>query len=135
MRGGLHAGDKAAALAHAYAAIEAGADDAITLATAGFVIGLVAQDYATAMDVIDRALTLTNVSSFGLALGSVVLAHAGRADAAVDYAERALRLTPVGPESVNPNIGLAIAHDRGPDFWGPVRSAAANFGCQSYSPE
>ena len=47
LRGGLHPSDKAAALAHAHAAIEAVADDAQTLATAGFVIGLVAHDYDT----------------------------------------------------------------------------------------
>jgi hypothetical protein len=42
MRGGLREEDKAAGLHHARAAIEAGADDAATLATAGFCIGLIA---------------------------------------------------------------------------------------------
>jgi serine/threonine protein kinase/Flp pilus assembly protein TadD len=110
MRGGLHAEDQAAALAHARAAIETGADDAMTLATAGFVIGLVAHDYETAMEIIDRSLALTHASSFALALGSVVLAHAGRTDAAIAYANRALQITPSGPDAVNPNIGLAIAY-------------------------
>ena len=56
MRGGLHEADKAAALNHAWAAIEAGADDATTLATAGFVIGLVAHDDSAYA--VNNALTL-----------------------------------------------------------------------------
>jgi adenylate cyclase len=56
MRGGLNQADKEAALHYARAAIEAGADDAATLATAGFVIGLVEHDYETAMNAIDGAL-------------------------------------------------------------------------------
>ena len=110
MRGGLHEVDKTAAIEHARAAIEAGADDAMTLATAGFVIGIVAHDYETAMDVIDRALELTSASAFALGLGSIILGHAGQTDQAIDYAERSLRLTPAGAEVLNPCIGLAIAY-------------------------
>jgi TolB-like protein/Tfp pilus assembly protein PilF len=110
MRGGLHPADKKAALEHAQAAIEAGADDAMTLATAGFVIGLVAHDYDTAMDVIDRALTLTPSSALALGLGATILAHAGDDGKAVDYAERALRLTPFGRETTVPYGALVLAH-------------------------
>ena len=72
---------------HARAAIEAGADDAATLATAGFVIGLVAHDYETAIEVIDRALTLTGASAAALWMGATILAHAGDTAKAVDYAD------------------------------------------------
>ena len=56
------------------AAIEAGADDAMTLATAGFVIGLVAHDY----DDRDGALSiarwlLTPASALALGLGAAIL--------------------------------------------------------------
>ena len=122
LRGGLHPSDKAAALAHAHAAIEAGADDAQTLATAGFVIGLVAHDYDTAMEVIDRSLTLIHASPLALGLGSIILAHAGRTDAAIDYARRALRF-PRGPDTGNPNIGLAIAYLAARDFERAVEAA------------
>jgi adenylate cyclase len=110
MRGGLHEADKTAALDHAAAAIAGGADDPTTLATVGFVIGLVAHDYETAMDVINRALALTSSSSLALSLGSVILAHAGLTAQAIDYGERALRLIPAGPEVFNPYIGLGIAY-------------------------
>ena len=115
LRGGLHPSDRAAALAHAHAAIEAGADDTQTLATAGFVIGLVEHDYEAAMETIDRALALTNASPLALAVGSVILAHAGRTGAAIDYAQRALRF-PQGPEAGYPHIGLAIAYLASRDF-------------------
>lgn len=109
MRGGLGAADKAAALHHARAAIEAGADDALTLATAGFVIGLVDHDYETAMDAIDHALTLTGGSAWALGSGAIILGHAGEAARGIDYAERAIRLNPRDPEIWHSYTGLAIA--------------------------
>jgi TolB-like protein len=124
MRGGLHPSDKTAALAHASAAIEAGADDAVTLATAGFVIGLVAHDYDTAMEIVDRALTLIHASSFALGLGAIILSHAGRTDAAIDYARQALRITPRGSDAANAHLGLAIAYCVAGDFEPAVNAAS-----------
>ena len=110
MRGGLREEDKAAGLHHARAAIEAGADDAATLATAGFCIGLIAHDYTTAMEVIDRGLTLAASSALGLSFGSVILGHAGEADRASDYAERALHSGPLDFMTYLSYSGLALAH-------------------------
>ena len=110
MRGGLREEDKAAGLHHARAAIEAGADDAATLATAGFCIGLIAHDYTTAMEVIDRGLTLAASSALGLSFGSVILGHAGEADRAIDYAERALHSGPLDFMTYLSYSGLALAH-------------------------
>jgi adenylate cyclase len=110
MRGGLREDDKIAGLHHARAAIEAGADDAATLATAGFCIGLIAHDYTTAMEVIDRGLTLAASSALGLSFGSVILGHAGEADRAIDYAERALRSGPPDFMTYLSYTGLALAH-------------------------
>jgi TolB-like protein/class 3 adenylate cyclase len=124
LRGGLHHADKDAALAHAHAAIEAGADDATTLAIAGFVIGLVSHDYKTAMDVIDRALTLTGASVTALWMGAIVLAHAGDSDRAIDYAERSLRLIPFGRESSFPYGALAMAYSARGNFEAAAEAAA-----------
>jgi adenylate cyclase len=110
MRGGLNQADRKAALNHARAAIEAGADDAATLATAGFVIGLVEHDYDTAMNAIDGALALTAASAWALGSGAVILGHAGRTAEAIEYAERALRVSPLDPEIWHTHVGLAIAH-------------------------
>ncbi len=109
MRGGLQAADKTAALDHAREAIEFGADDATTLATVGFVIGLVAHDYERAMKAIDRALELTSSSALALSMGAIVLGHAGRTAQAIEYAQRALRLSRLGPEIFMPYMGLGIA--------------------------
>ena len=95
---------------HARAALEAGADDAGTLATAGFVIGLVDHDYDTAMNAIDRGLAMTPSSALALSLGSVILGHAGRTAEAIDYAERALRWCPLDRTVNVPYVGLGIAH-------------------------
>ena len=110
MRGGLQEADKAAALEHARAAIEAGADDAETLATAGFTIGLVAHDYETAMNAIERALKINATSVLALVFGAVILGHAGHAERAVEYAERALRFSPLDPWIANSYTALGIAY-------------------------
>jgi adenylate cyclase len=110
VRGGLREEDKVAGLYHARAAIEAGADDAATLATAGFCIGLIAHDYTTAMEVIDRALTLTAASALGLGFGSIILGHAGDAVRAINYGERALRVSPPDFMTYLAYAGLTLAH-------------------------
>jgi len=110
MRGGMQEADKEAALGHARAAIEGGADDAETLATAGFVIGLVAHDYDTSMNAINRALLINGTSVYALGWGAVILGHAGQAEQGVEYAERALRLSPLDPGIGHQYTGLAIAH-------------------------
>jgi TolB-like protein/class 3 adenylate cyclase len=110
LRGGLRDEDRVAGLYHARAAIEAGADDAASLATAGFCIGLIAHDYRTAMEVIDRALTLTAASALGLSFGSIILGHAGDAARAIDYGERALRISPPDFMTYLCYAGLVLAH-------------------------
>jgi TolB-like protein/class 3 adenylate cyclase len=110
MRGGLQEVDKEGALEHARAAIEAGADDSETLANAGFAIGLVAHDYDTAMNAIDRALQINATSAYALNLGATILGHAGRAERAVEYAERALRFSPLDPWIAHSYTALGIAH-------------------------
>jgi adenylate cyclase len=110
LRGGMHEADKTAALEHARAALAAGADDATTLATAGFVIGLVEHDYEAAMNAIDRALALNGSSALALGLGSTILAHDGRIEQAIAYGERALRLSPHDPTAYLQLTALGIAH-------------------------
>jgi adenylate cyclase len=110
LRGGMHEVDKIAGLKHARAALAAGADDPTTLATAGFVIGLVEHDYQTAMIAIDHALALNGSSALAFALGSTILAHDGRIAQAIDYGERALRLSPHDPTVYLELTALGIAH-------------------------
>jgi adenylate cyclase len=116
LRGGMHEADKVAGLEHARAAIEAGADDATTLATAGFVIGLVAHDYETAMNAIDRALALSGSSALALSMGAVILGHAGETARAVEYGERAIRFSPPDFMRYMPYSGLVTAYCAAGDF-------------------
>jgi adenylate cyclase len=116
LRGGLHEADKVAGLRHARAAIESGADDAMTLATAGFCIGLIAHDYEAAMNTIDRALGLTGSSALALSFGAVILGHAGQSERAIEYGERALRLSPADFMLYMPYTGLATAYSAAGNF-------------------
>ena len=62
-------------------------------------IGLVAHDYKAAMEVIDRALTLTGASATALWMGSVILAHAGDSRQGDRLRRASLRIMPFGRES------------------------------------
>ncbi len=124
LHGGLQEVDKLAALKHAQAAIAADPDDAGTLATAGFVIGLVAHDYKTAMEVINRALTLTGASAMAFWMGAIVLAHAGEGPKAIDYAERSLRLTPIGRDRAFAHLAQSIAFLVSGDFPSAAQAGA-----------
>jgi adenylate cyclase len=122
MRGGLQKVEKEAALEHARAAIEAGADDAETLAIAGFAIGLVAHDYATAMNAIDRGLLINGSSMYALGCGAVILGHAGEAERAIQYAERALRYSPLDPWISHAYAGLACGQCAACNWQGVVEA-------------
>jgi adenylate cyclase len=129
LRAGMHEADKVAGLSHARAALGAGADDPTTLATAGFVIGLVEHDYQTAMNAIDNALALNGSSTLALALGATILAHDGQAARAIDYGERALRLSPHEPTAYLQLTALGIAHLAAGRF--EEAAAVCNKACQS----
>ena len=129
LRGGLHEADKIAGLSHARAALGTGADDPTTLATAGFVIGLVEHDYQTAMNAIDHALALNGSSTLALGLGATILAHDGQTTRAIEYGERALRLSPHDPTAYLQLTALGIAHLAAGRF--EEAAAVCNKACQS----
>jgi TolB-like protein len=82
LRGGLHAETRAAALRDAQAAIETGVDDAMALAMGGFVIGVVQRDYKTALDALDRSLSLSPSSALAFGFSSIIRAWMGDDEAA-----------------------------------------------------
>ena len=129
LRGGMHEADRTAGLDHARAALRAGADDPTTLATAGFVIGLVEHDYQTAMNAIDHALALNGSSTLALGLGATILAHDGQITRAIELGERALRLSPHDLMAYLPLTALGIAHLAAGRF--EEAAAACNKACQS----
>jgi TolB-like protein len=97
LRAGLHEENRAASIRHARAAIEHGQDDALALTFAGFSIGMDGHDHAAAFAALEAALAISPSSALTYILGSVILGWAAEAERAIDWGERALRLSPFDP--------------------------------------
>jgi TolB-like protein/Flp pilus assembly protein TadD len=110
MRGGFSDGNRATAIRHARAAVSDGRDDATALALGAFVLAMVEHDRVTAFEAFEQALALSSSSSFALFLGCVALAWAGEAERAIDWGERALRISPFDRLNYCSYIGLAVSH-------------------------
>jgi TolB-like protein len=110
LRGGLHAETRKAALVHAHAAIETGSDDAMALATGGFVVGILERDYETALEAIDRSLALSPSSAIAFGFSSIIRVLKGEDSTAIEHARMGIRLSPYDPLIYLPYVGLAYAH-------------------------
>ncbi len=129
LRGGLQEATRNAALRHARHAIAAGGDDAVALATAGFVIAVCGRDFETALTAFDRSFALSSSSALSLSFSSIVRAWKGDDAIAVEHGNRALRLSPFDPLIYLPYVGLAYAHFAAGRFEETV--AAASLAIQS----
>jgi tetratricopeptide (TPR) repeat protein len=89
--------DAGTAITLARRAVAAGGDDATALATAGFVLVMVARDYDTGLDAVRRALDLNPGSGFVALLSSYALIFAGNPEDALVQAQRAAALNPLDP--------------------------------------
>ena len=94
IRAGFKETDRIAAIRHARAAVTHGRDDATAMALGAFVIGLVEHDRAAAREAFERALALSPSCAFALFLGGIFLGWTGEAELAIEWAERALRVSP-----------------------------------------
>jgi adenylate cyclase len=110
LRGGLREENRRAAVHHAHAAIANGQDDSTALTLAGFVIGMDEHDRAAAFQAFETALALSPSSAFTYLIGSAVLGWGGDAERAIEWAERALRLSPFDSWNWFPCHGLALGH-------------------------
>jgi adenylate cyclase len=106
-----------------------GGDDAVALATAGFVIAVAGHDFETALTAFDRSFALSSSSALSLSFSSIVRAWKGDDAIAVEHGNRALRLSPVDPWIYMPYIGLAYAHFAAGRFEETI--AAASLATQS----
>jgi adenylate cyclase len=97
LRGGLSEGRRLAAIRHARCGIAHGQDDAMALAMSGFIIGMAEHDRAAGLQAIEAALGLSPSTAIAHMAGSVIFGWAGQAERAVEWAERALRLSPLDP--------------------------------------
>ncbi len=110
VRAGFSAENRAAAIRHARAAVDHGRDDATALALGAFVIAMVEHDRVTAFDAFEQALALSPSSSAALFFGSAPMAYAGEAERAIDWAERALRVSPFDRLNFCSYHALAVSH-------------------------
>jgi TolB-like protein len=110
MRAGFDEEDRVAAIRHGRHALIHGRDDATALALGAFVIGLVEHDHVTAGEAFEQALALSPSSAFALFLGCIVFAYAGDPDRAIDWANRALRVSPIDRLAFIPHHAIAIGH-------------------------
>jgi len=109
-RGGMNDENRVAAVEHARAAITAGTDDAAALAISGLVIWFNSEDSETAIDLFDRALSISPSDVFALSCSAVALAWMGETDLAVERAEHALRLSPFDSLCYMSFDALSVAH-------------------------
>jgi TolB-like protein/Flp pilus assembly protein TadD len=107
---GFKEANRIAAIRHARAAIAEGRDDATALALAAFAIAMVEHDRRAAREAFERVLALSPSSALALFLGGVSLSYGGEAELSLDWAERALRLSPVDRHAYASPHATAIAH-------------------------
>jgi TolB-like protein len=102
LRGGMNPENREGSIRHAHAAIQHGPDDAMALALAGHAIGLLEHDRKLADEAFERALALSASCAFVYAFGCAPVAYGGEAARAIDWAERAIRLSPFDPMNFVP---------------------------------
>jgi len=110
MRGGMHQENLEKSIRHAHAAIEHGQDDAMALALGGFSIGIVAHDRKLADEAFEQALALSASCSFVYSFGCASVLFGGDAARAIDWGERAIRLSPLDPMNYIPQGTIGVAH-------------------------
>ena len=110
LRAGLKEEDRTEAVRHARLALEHGRDDALALTFAGFSLGMDAHDRAAAFVAFDTALTLSPSTALSFILGSVVHSWAAEAEPAIEWGERALRLSPFDPWAFAAFGSQALGH-------------------------
>jgi len=110
VRGGQREENHAAALRHAHAAIANGRDDAMALSFGAFVIGIIAHDRRAALQAFEAAIALSSSCAFAYGHGAVIIALGGDPERAIEWGERALRLSPIDPFNFGPYFAIALGH-------------------------
>ena len=110
LRAGLHEEDRAASIRHAREAIVWGQDDPLALTFAGFSVGMDGHDRAAAFAAFEAALAVSPSTALTYILGSVILGWSGEAERAIEWGERAIRLSPFDPWAFAAFGSLTLAH-------------------------
>jgi adenylate cyclase len=110
LRGGGSEENRLGTIRHAHAAIAHGRDDAVALSLGGFGLGMVAHDRQAARQAFEAALALSPSCALTYMFGSVIMVFAGDPDRAIEWGERALRLSPFDPMSYIPWFSITLGH-------------------------
>jgi len=110
LRAGLREENRAASIRHAQGAIMHGQDDALALTFAGFSIGMDGHDRAAAFTAFEAALAISPSSALTYILGSVILGWGGEPERAIEWGERAMRLSPFDPWAFAAFHSLMLGH-------------------------
>ena len=110
LRAGMREENLRSAIRHAHAAIDYGQDDNSALTLGGFVVAMDEHDRPAAYQAFDTALALSPSSAFTYLVGCVVFGWAGKAEQTIEWAERAIRLSPFDSWIYFAWHGLALGH-------------------------
>ena len=91
-------------------AAEKGPDDPDALWMAGFVLSLLAGDFADGLALIERSLALNPNSASAWRISGVVHANLGDAETAIAHLQRSARLSPLDPFAFGTWYGFALAN-------------------------
>ncbi len=91
-------------------AIELGADDAVALTRGGHALAHLAGDLDGAIDRIDQALVLNPNLASAWFLGAYLKVWNGDPDGGIEHFTRAMRMSPLDPETYRMQAGMAAAH-------------------------
>ncbi|MDF2118010.1 winged helix-turn-helix domain-containing protein [Roseiarcaceae bacterium H3SJ34-1] len=123
LRAGLREESRAASVGHARTAIMHGQDDALALTFAGFSIGMDGHDHPAAFAALEAALAISPSSALTYIVGGVMFGWAGQAERAIEWGERAMRLSPFDPWAWSACHALTLGHFQR-DRWGEAAKAA-----------
>lgn len=110
LRAGMKEENRVASIRHGHAAINYGRDDSTALTLGAFIVAMIEHDRDTAFEIFERALALTPASAITLSLGSTAAAWAGQAERAIEWGERALRLSPFDQMTYAAHHAIALGH-------------------------
>jgi TolB-like protein/Tfp pilus assembly protein PilF len=91
-------------------AVELGRDDAVALTRSGHALGHLTGDLDGGIALIDRALVLNPNLASAWFLGGFLRVWHGEPDGAIEHFARAMRLSPLDPETYRMQAGMAVAH-------------------------
>jgi adenylate cyclase len=110
VRGGMREENRRGAIDHAHAAIAYGRSDPMALTFGAFSVAMVEHDQKAAFDAFEEAVKLCPSCAPAYILASAPLSFAGQAEKAIEWGERAMRLSPFDPMAYVAYHGICVGN-------------------------